>query len=88
MRHFGGLREGLKEGLNVILSVGIIVVHNMVGIGVVREVEIFPWTNLPVIPNRVITATKATTATKSKKLYSDTFSLESEIKVLMKQAQR
>ena len=37
--------------------------HNMVGIGVVRGVGIFPWPNSPLIPNHIITSVKATNAT-------------------------
>ena len=64
MKHFWGLREGLS----VSLSVGPIAGQNMVGIAVVRGVEIFPWENFPVRTNHVITATKATTVTNRKKI--------------------
>ena len=44
-----------------------VVLRFMMGIGVVRGVGIFPWPNLPVSPNYVITATKATKATSMTK---------------------
>ena len=62
--HFWGLREGLSGSL----SVGLIVGRNMVGIGVVRGAEIFPWPNIHVIPNHVIIATKDTKATAMTKI--------------------
>ena len=45
----------------MVLRVGLrVVLRFMMGIDVVRVVVIFPWPNLPVSPNHVITATKAT----------------------------
>ena len=50
MRYFLGLIEGVSISLNV----GLVVGQKMVGIGVVRGVEIFPWKDLPVSPNHVM----------------------------------
>ena len=57
----------LRVVLRVVLRVAIrVVLWVMVGSGVVRGVGIFPGPNFPVRPKHVITAIKATTATKRK----------------------
>ena len=61
----------MRLGIGVILNVGTCVamitrmslVRDMVGPGVMRSTEIFPWMNLLVNPNVVTTATKATKVT-------------------------
>ena len=58
-----GLGVLLNVGPGVGLSVRLSLLWYMVGLGGIQRMEIPPWTNLPVNPNIVTTATKATKAT-------------------------